>query len=87
MRLKAYERLGGEPIVRDVSVVVIEDDAGQPIGVACNIGNGMTTVSHAGDPEFNRILHTLGINRTVITDTIDKQLSKPDKLPLILDNQ
>lgn len=83
MRLKAYKKIGDNPIVEDVAVVVVELD-GKPICVACDLGGGMVSTAHAGDPEFNRILHTLGFDMTVITDVLDGALAKPADLPVIL---
>lgn len=86
MRLKAFKNFGDTPIVHDVSVVVIENDDGKPIAVACNVGPGMDTVAHAGDPEFNRILHTLGFDKVIIANVLDSHLSKPDNMPLIMES-
>lgn len=84
MRLKAYTRLGDpNPIVADVTVVVVEDAEGVPIAVACEIADGAIEACTAKDPEFNRTLRVLGIDKLVIAESIDAGLKTPDNLPLI----
>lgn len=88
MRLKAFRKIGDpQPIIAEVSVVVIEDDNGVPIAVACDVGPGAVCTAHARDEEFNRILKTLNIDKLVITDNLESVLKNPDQLPLLLGSQ
>lgn len=88
MRLKAFRKIGDpEPIIADVSVVIVEDDNGVPVAVACEVGPGAICTAHARDEEFNRILKTLGIDRLVITDNLESVLKNPEQLPLLVGGQ
>lgn len=84
MRLKAFKELGDKnPIIAEVSVVVVEGDDGTPVMVACDVGNGGICASSAKDEDFNRVLRTLGIDKLVITDNLDAALKPPGELPAI----
>ena len=73
MRLKILPKgIGGaEPLVLEATLVLVELDDGTPIMVSGEYGpEGAVRSAHAGDKDFNQTLHALGINRTVICDTI-----------------
>lgn len=91
MRLKAYKTIGDpQPLVRDVSVILIEGDNGQPVVVAADIGGGVIAAEVAKpstEVEFNRILRSLGFDRVVIVEDLapllvpmNKQHQMPDVL-------
>lgn len=79
MRIEAHDRLGN-PIVADVTRVVIYDDFNQPVAVALKHGHGWIYVGHCRDPEFFDMLQSMGIKATYIVDTIDPSKLKPLKL-------
>lgn len=65
------------PVVLDgVSVVVVRQNNTTPIMVAAEVGDRRTQcVSTCKDKDFNHTLRQLGINETVICDTLE--LRKP----------
>ncbi len=77
MIIKLVPRVGGEPIVLDVSQFVAYNAHGTPISVGAEYGSaGTQAVSTVANPEeFNRFLKMLGVNTTVIVETL--QLPKP----------
>lgn len=79
MQLKIIQRIGEPPIIIDAALVLVEGMHGQPVSVACDRGGGEIMVSsiHDGQEEFNRNLHTLGINKTVILEDLRKQIAAP----------
>lgn len=91
VRLKAFRKIGdSQPIVEDVSIVVIEGKHGQPVVVAADLGGG-AIAAEVAKPDtqdaFNRILQSLGFDRVVIVDDLSKELVPPEsqnKLPLII---
>ncbi len=59
------------PICLEAAQIVIRDNLGTPICVAALYGmEGAIAVSKADDPEFNTVLHNLGIRENVSVDTI-----------------
>ena len=65
-----------------VSQVVVYDDVGNPLAVAAKYGpEGGHYVGHVVDPEFNRVLQSLGIERYVICDEL--QIDPPPGARLI----
>ena len=86
MRLKAFKKLGDtHPIDQEVAVVLIEGEHGQPVAVACDLGQGAIHTSHAGDEDFNRVLMTLGFDKLVVTEVLDqKEPMHPNSMPQVL---
>jgi hypothetical protein len=75
MRVRAISKIGDrQPLVKEASVVLVEDDNGTVISVAVELGKGPDgrslgcCVAHADDPDFNRILQQLGINSLTICE-------------------
>jgi Trk K+ transport system NAD-binding subunit len=64
MQIKAQHML--QPRVFDADSVVIEDNFGNPILVAVNLDKQTVICAKAGDPDFQELLKTLGINKTVL---------------------
>lgn len=85
MIIRAYGRLGGKPIVEEVTMLVVENDQGTPIVIASDYGNGAVSAEIAV-PErmdrFRRMLAAMGIDRTFIS-TNAMHLKKPGDLPVI----
>ncbi len=85
MRLKAIQQLGGDVVDGEFAYVYVEDKFGNPLMVACELADGMYDVSHVGDPDFQSVLRSLGVDKTVVVDTvrgpeprpIDRQLLSP----------
>jgi hypothetical protein len=50
--------------------VLVTTDDGTPIAVVSEYAKGAHFASHAGEPDFNRMLETLGIHRTTILTAI-----------------
>lgn len=73
MRLKILPRgvIGAEPLVLDATLVLVELEDGTPVMVCGEYGpEGAVRASHAGDDDFNKSLNMLGIDKTVICDTV-----------------
>ncbi len=73
MRLKILPGgvMGSDPVIMDATLVLVEMEDGTPVMVCGEYGpDGAVRASHAGDDDFNKTLNSLGINRTVICDTI-----------------
>lgn len=70
--MRVVHRNGLSGVVEaETTRVVVFDDFGNPICVVLKQGNGRATVARAGDPQFQQVLHTLGITRTVVVDKLD----------------
>ena len=87
MQLKAYRYIGDpNPIVADdLSVVIVEGPEGSPAMVACQIGEDPHNISLSklGDSDFSRACTSLGIDRTVIVEDLEKLLKSEEQLPPI----
>lgn len=71
MRIKLIPRIGGSPIVLDVSQFIVVNDQGTPISVGAVYGpDGADAVSCIGCDDFQRILRVLGVNTTVVVDKL-----------------
>lgn len=90
MRIKIFPRLGEPPIELEASLIVVEGEHGQPVAVAQDCGQGRIEYSDARDPEHNRVLRQLGIDKLVEIESLDRQIVTPSsqsqlgKLPLIM---
>lgn len=63
-------------VIPGVASVVVRQNNTTPIMVAAEVGEGRSQeVAHVKDKNFNHTLRQLGINQTVICDTL--VLSKP----------
>ena len=86
MLVKILRKGGREPLViDDATLMIVEDAKGNPVSLACEYGLpgslGTFEVSHCKDPEFNTLLHRLGINKTVIVHNMASDLGSPASLP------
>lgn len=78
LKVKCIRTLGKEALIADdASVVIVEDDFGNPIAVVARIQPLVYTIATADDPEFNRILEGLGIDKLVINEKIDFNMPLP----------
>lgn len=77
MILKIIPKQAGQSaIVMEASLVIVEIAEGVPVMVTGEYGpNGVVRSSHANDKDFNDTLNKLGINKTIICDTL--QLPAP----------
>ena len=78
MRIEAHNKLG-QPIVADITRVVVYDDYDNPISVAVKQDEGWIYVGHCRDPEFNDFLSGMGIDITYIVEELDIKKIKPIK--------
>ena len=83
MRVKVLSRIGDpQPLIKEASVVLIEDNNGTVVGVAVSLPDNMgCVVAHADDPDFNRVLRELGIDRLTICADLDQ--TPVEKLALL----
>ena len=57
-------------------MILIEQDDGTPIGVACSDGAGFIHMTHAGEGEqFLTMLRNLGVDKLVVIDRLDDRLN------------
>jgi hypothetical protein len=62
----------GAPVRVPVCQVVVRQNNGTPIYAGAEYGPaGAQAHAKAGDPDFNRVLRALGINMTVVVDTLE----------------
>ena len=77
----------GPLVIPDATLMIVEDAKGNPVSLACEYGLpghlGAFEVSHCKDPEFNELLHRLGINKTVIVEDLADSLIDPSRLPAV----
>ncbi len=74
MRIKAHHAL--QPVVLEVTRVVVEDRYGNPLVAAVEYDDGTYFYGKLGDADFEPLLRMMGINKTVvITDLQTKPLS------------
>jgi len=66
MKVISYDSLGTEPRRVNATTVIIYDVYENPIVVVVEIQPDVHTVVAADDPDFNRILAGLGIDKVVI---------------------
>ena len=67
---KIFAGLGSPPLTLPASLVIVEDEFGNPLSVACALDTQQAVVSKAGDKDFSRVLQTLGLDRTVIVSPL-----------------
>lgn len=88
MRVRAIRHINDpQPVVVEASTIVIETSAGDPVAIAMEVSGDLRVFVTAEDPEFNRYLKALGIDRTVITTDLGKNLvpeNRPHRLPSLL---
>lgn len=82
LTVKCARKLGQEPtVIKDASVVIVEDEFENPVAVIVHIQQGVCTVVTPDDPDFNRILSGLGVDKLVINEQLAlKQEQQGSKL-------
>lgn len=76
MIVEIIPAVGQQPIVLVAAQVVVRNEDGTPVAAAATYGPDDTiAVTHVKDKDFNQMLRNLGVNMTVIVDTL--QLPKP----------
>jgi hypothetical protein len=89
MIVRAFRHIGDpQPLIaNDIRVLLLEDDAGTPLCVACEYDRGAHVICTAQDDDFNKVLQNLGINKLTICDDLGdgtRDLSELKKMPLLL---
>ena len=84
MRVKILESVGGSVLELDAALVIVEDAAGNPINVACECNGGYTCETADNTERFNRILKVLGLDRSVVCDSIKTATPPKGSSKLIL---
>jgi|GEM_PF-3488101 len=65
MRIEFHNGLT-QPTSAEVTRVVVYDMYNNPVSLAVEIDNGVIITSTAEHPDFNTLLQSMGINKTVI---------------------
>jgi len=89
MIIRGFRHVGDpRPLVAsDIHVLLLEDENGTPLFVACEYEPGAHVLCTAQDPDFNRVLRNLGIDKITICDHIgdgSRNLEDLRRMPLIL---
>ena len=74
---------GKQHILENINLVIVEDVLGNPVVVVIETQPGVQSVILADDPDFNRILSGLGIDKTVISDKLDNKDAIPEGAKLL----
>ena len=69
-------------VLDDINLVVVEDTFGNPLVVIIETQTGVQSVILADDPDFNRILKGLGIDKVVISEQLESR-EMPDGAKLV----
>jgi hypothetical protein len=69
MRVELHNSLQ-TPLVQEATQVVVRDIFGDPLAIAIEQLPGVYIVSNRGDPNWAKVLYSLGLRDTVITDHI-----------------
>lgn len=78
MKVKLLPKIGGRPVVMDVSQFIVCQDNGTPIMVGAEYGtDNSQAVSMVGQPDFQRMLQLLGVHTTVVVDTLQMPAPQP----------
>ena len=82
MVIRIRTREGKTLVIDDASLMIVEDASGNPVSIASEFGMGDNFVVSCVDdlPKHNRILRNLGIDKVVITETIDDFLKPKNEL-------
>lgn len=70
LTVSTIENLSIRPVVTKGRTVIISDEHNNPLVVVMQIADGTTMVANSTDPDFNRVLRSLGINKTVICNNL-----------------
>ena len=83
MRVVASGGLQDRPVVTDASTVVVYDQYDNPITVVVEVRPGVYTYAAANDPDFNRILSGLGIDKVVVNTELSLDKDVPENAKLL----
>ena len=72
MRVEYYKDLT-DPKVASAKRVVIYDKFDNPVAIAVEIDEHTTMAATAEHPEFNAMLAALGLDKTVVVQTVDQK--------------
>jgi hypothetical protein len=78
LTVRLYDRVGGECQVIEARALLVETEHGDPIMLGLESGaENVLVVAHIQDPDFQRLLHALGFDRTLIVDVLPTQPLPP----------
>ena len=69
MKLKIHRSLR-DVVVIEATRVVVEDDLGNPVALALEYAPNQIFTATLDDPEFNRVLAELGIDKTLLVEDV-----------------
>lgn len=82
MRIKLFRKNGDPEIVDDATLLVVEDDRGTPVSIACDLGiAGAFEVACIDNRNFSDVLKKYGIDRTVVRVDARQFLKPSEELP------
>ncbi len=86
MRIKIKRSNGAVEVIDDVDLMLVEDNKGDPVSVACRYGPGDAFLVSCIDDEkrFNIVLRNLGLDRTVVKVNIKNLMKPPEMLPYLI---
>jgi hypothetical protein len=71
LRVELLDEDGRPKKMQATRLVVYDEDTGNPISLAVEYHPGVYYTSQIGDSDFNALLESLGINKTMLFDVID----------------
>ena len=62
----------GQPVkIKATRIVIYDETTGNPLSLVVEFHPGAYYTSQVGDKDFNSLLESLGINKTVLVDKMD----------------
>ena len=68
IKLANYEK--GSSASMDANMILVEDSFGNPLLIVCEHKPGVVTVASAHDPNFDKVLKSFGIDKTVFNSNV-----------------
>jgi len=62
----------GQPVkIKATRIVIYDETTGNPLSLVVEFHPGAYYTSQVGDKDFNSLLESLGVNKTVLVDKMD----------------
>lgn len=71
LRAEIFDEDGKPLKIRATRVVIYDETTGNPLSLVVEFHPGAYYTSQVGDKDFNSLLESLGVNKTVLVDEID----------------
>tara|TARA_B100000700_G_C14904542_1_gene789069 strand:- start:574 stop:813 length:240 start_codon:yes stop_codon:yes gene_type:complete len=71
LRAEILDENGKPRKIKGTRIVVYDEKTGNPLSLVVEFHEGAYYTSQVGDKDFNSLLESLGVNKTVLVDEID----------------